>query len=516
MTTLPQVGKYETLEQIGTGGFGVVYKARDPHIQRLVAIKLCTSRDEEVRRRFLREAKIAGSLQHASIVTLFDLGFSDHGPYLVQEYLSGEDLEAKIARREPLPQSQRLEILARIAAGLRHAHERGILHRDIKPANVRILDDGRVKILDFGIAKLFGAETQLTKKGTILGTAGYLAPEQISGRSVDERTDAFAFGVLAYELLTYEHPFPGDKIREVLRRVLEEDPEPISKIEPEVPAEVADLVSRCLAKDREVRPAGFGEIEDVLALFVEGTGTGTGTRPKLPKALGEAHPTEDPDSDESAHTQVVPDPGELTPSPPGESAEEHGREESGAAVAPPPPPPVAGEGPPTRPVSSAPVPAPTEPPRRKVPRRSTRPSQPRPWLAVGVAVVALLLVGGGLWWWLTTETVVMESPADSSETPTEPPPVVPSKGQLLIEAAPWGRVVSVTGSNGSIELPPDATTPLLLVVPPDTYRVELMHPDSEEPATCEAEVPDADRGRCSVELTEIDVMDYFRETGWWR
>ena len=268
MTTLPQVGKYETLEQIGTGGFGVVYKARDPHIQRLVAIKLCTSRNEEVRKRFLREAKIAGNLQHASIVTLFDLGFSDHGPYLVQEYLTGEDLEAKIARQEPLPQAQRLEILARIAAGLRHAHEQGVLHRDVKPANVRILDDGRVKILDFGIAKLFGAETQLTKKGTILGTAGYLAPEQISGREVDERTDVFAFGVLAYELLAYEHPFPGEKIRDVLRQVLEADPKPIPGLRPELPPEIADLVSRCLEKDREKRPAGFGEIEDVLAPFV--------------------------------------------------------------------------------------------------------------------------------------------------------------------------------------------------------------------------------------------------------
>lgn len=513
MTTLPQVGKYETLEQIGTGGFGVVYKARDPHIQRLVAIKLCTSRSEDVRQRFLREAKIAGNLHHASIVTLFDLGFSDHGPYLVQEYLSGEDLEAKIARREPLPQAQRLEILAHIAAGLQHAHEQGVLHRDVKPANVRILDDGRVKILDFGIAKLFGAETQLTKKGTILGTAGYLAPEQISGRPVDARTDVFAFGVLAYELLTYEHPFPGEKIRDVLRQVLEQDARPILGLEPDTPKEISDLVSRCLAKNPEMRPAGFGEVEAVLAPFVEGTGTGTGTRPKESIPLRDAHPTDEPDVGVSAKTRVVADPDpegtNVAPFPP-----------------PPPPPPADGESPPTRPMASG---LPAKPKRarqsaavsrsaKKAKTGSKDPLWKQPlWLGVGAVVVLLLLGTVGFLLMPNGEKSVVQGPDGSDNGDEREPPRPPTlEGRLLIEASPWGRVVSVSGPDGDVALPADAATPLVLSVPPGPYTVEVMHPDSEEPATCTAEVPDADFGQCRVDLLQLDALDYFREAGWWR
>ncbi|MGD2115425.1 MAG: serine/threonine-protein kinase, partial [Acidobacteriota bacterium] len=238
------IGKYEILERIGQGGFGLVYKGRDPFIKRLVAVKLCTSSDETLRKRFVREAEIAGNLHHRYIVTVFEFGYDDAGPFLIQEYLPGEDLDHKIQRREPLDQATRLGYLLQIARALDYAHKKGVLHRDVKPGNVRVLEDGRIKILDFGIAKLAGAETQLTRTGRVLGTAGYLSPEQLKGEVVDGRSDVFSFGVLAYELLAYEHPFPGTTISELLDRVVHSDPRPLPVILPDCPAEIGLMVAR--------------------------------------------------------------------------------------------------------------------------------------------------------------------------------------------------------------------------------------------------------------------------------
>ena len=144
--------KYQVLEKIGVGGFGVVYKAYDPFIKRAVAIKTCTSEDAEMRERFMSEAEIAGNLHHRNIVTVYDFGFKDGVPYLVQEYLSGEDLDRKIKRREFLSLPEKLLYLVQIVRGLQYAHSRGVVHRDIKPANIRILEDDTAKIMDFGIA----------------------------------------------------------------------------------------------------------------------------------------------------------------------------------------------------------------------------------------------------------------------------------------------------------------------------------------------------------------------------
>ncbi|HSL82781.1 MAG TPA: serine/threonine-protein kinase, partial [Thermoanaerobaculia bacterium] len=284
------IGKYEVLERVGKGGFGVVYKGRDPFIKRLVAVKVCTSTDDTLKRRFLREAEIAGNLHHRNIVTVFEFGYDDHaGPFLAQEYLSGEDLEVKIRAAAPVPHDVRLGYLLQIARALEYAHKKGILHRDVKPSNVRVLDDDRVKILDFGIAKLSGAETQLTRSGRVMGTAGYLSPEQIKGEPVDARSDVFSFGVLAYELLTYVHPFPGTTISELLQQVVRTEPRPIAAVWPECPPEVAAAVTRCLEKDPERRYASFSEVADVLASVLaglrEGSGGGEALSPLPPEAL---------------------------------------------------------------------------------------------------------------------------------------------------------------------------------------------------------------------------------------
>ena len=268
--TLPQaIGKYEIVEQIGAGGFGAVYKARDPFIKRLVAIKLCTAGDENLRKRFFREAEISGNLHHSNVVTVFDFGIHEGAPYLVQEYLGGEDLDKIIRRGEPIPDHERLECLMQVAKGLRYAHSKGVLHRDVKPGNVRFLEGGDAKLMDFGIATLKSSHTRLTRIGTLVGTVGYLAPEQLRGSKPDERVDVFSFGVLAYELLSHERPFKGDNWEDVCRSILEDDPPPLAERASGYPRRLIALVERCLQKNPDDRYASFDEmLPDLNAALV--------------------------------------------------------------------------------------------------------------------------------------------------------------------------------------------------------------------------------------------------------
>ncbi len=253
-------GKYQIVEKVGAGGFGEVFKGLDPMLNRHVAIKTCSSGEDELRRRFLREAEIAARLQHPNIVTVFDFGFHGETPYLVQEYLNGEDLDHKIKRRDPLSVETKLDYLSKIAEGLRYAHSHEVIHRDVKPANVRVLADGQVRVMDFGIAKLMTAETQLTRTGMALGTAAYLPPEQLLGRRLDPRADQFSFGVLAYELMTWERPFTGDSMSTVLYAIAHTDPEPITSRWRGCPPRLATVIETCLAKEPERRYPGFAEV----------------------------------------------------------------------------------------------------------------------------------------------------------------------------------------------------------------------------------------------------------------
>jgi serine/threonine protein kinase len=262
---LPEkIGKYEVTGKIGSGGFGAVYSGRDPYIKRTVAIKTCQLNDEEIKSRFFREAELAGNLHHRHITTIYDFGVEDGIPYIVQEFLSGEDLDKKVKRAEPLPILRKVEILVAIADGLSYAHAAGIIHRDIKPANVRILEDGSVKIMDFGIAKSLQTESNLTQTGITLGTSAYLAPEQIRGEPVDRRTDIFSLGILAYELLTFRKPFRGEHLSTVLYKILNETPEPIETLSPDAPPALVAAVNRAMEKQRENRYASMEALKQDL------------------------------------------------------------------------------------------------------------------------------------------------------------------------------------------------------------------------------------------------------------
>lgn len=258
-------GKFDVVQEIGKGGFGVVYEGRDPVLKRRVAIKTCNTDDVSMRQRFQREAEIVASLQHPNITTVHDLGVQDEVPYLVQEYLSGQDLSQIIIQKKELPLQRRLQILRSVATGLEHAHKRGIVHRDIKPGNVRVLENGTVKVMDFGIAKLTASsETQLTQSGMMIGTAAYLAPEQVSDVEVDHRCDIFSFGVVAYELLTFQRPFAGTTISALLYKINHEEHTPLRANLPSAPAALSSLIDDCLAKDPAGRPISFTKVLERL------------------------------------------------------------------------------------------------------------------------------------------------------------------------------------------------------------------------------------------------------------
>ena len=295
------LGKYQLIEQIGIGGFGEVWKGFDPYIKRHVAVKTCSSESEDMRTRFFHEAEIAGNLHHKNITTVYDFGVHDGLPYLIQEYLTGEDLDRKVKRRDFLPYPEKLFYLLQIARGLAYAHSKGVIHRDIKPANIRILEDGTAKIMDFGIAKLQQQETGLTQTGMTLGTAAYLAPEQIKGEPVSTATDIFSFGVLSYELLTYQRPFPGEQISAVLYALLHTDPQPVHEHWPAAPQDIVELIDCCLSKQAPGRFDSGAELQRALESIqkqgaIERTGAVPAPSPLLAtqpscRSIRRRHPT---------------------------------------------------------------------------------------------------------------------------------------------------------------------------------------------------------------------------------
>ncbi len=204
------IGKYEVQRRLGAGGMGSLYLARDPGLERLVAIKVLKDEyhdDQELRERFIREARSVARLRHENIIIVFDIGEADGLPFMAMEYIAGETL-AQILRRTPtLPLPKRLVMVEELCAGLAHAHGAGIIHRDIKPANLMINAEGVLKILDFGIARL--ADSGMTQGGMMLGTANYMSPEQVAGPVVDHRSDIFATGAVLYSSSRWSRRFPA-------------------------------------------------------------------------------------------------------------------------------------------------------------------------------------------------------------------------------------------------------------------------------------------------------------------
>ena len=291
---LTRIAKYEILRRLGQGAMGEVFLAKDPLIGREVAVKTISAahaQGEEARERFLREARAAGALSHANLVTIHEFGEDDGMLFLVMEYVPGEDLHALIALKA-LPPREILEVLAQVCDGLGYAHTKGVLHRDIKPSNIRVARPGgklQAKVMDFGIARISGSD--FTGTGTLLGTFGYMAPEYIQTGRPDPRSDLFAVGVILYEALSGDRPFKGDTTATVLYRIVHDTPPPIdAKALQGVSPAVRAILAVALAKDPGDRFQSAEEMAKALRAAMDpswrGLGTGAAT-----VAVAEALPT---------------------------------------------------------------------------------------------------------------------------------------------------------------------------------------------------------------------------------
>ncbi len=268
---LTQIGRYKILQVLGRGSMGLVYKALDPKINRLLAIKTIRFSDEfdedviqEIKARFFREAEIAGQLSHRSIVTIHDMGEDQDLTYMAMEYLEGENLEKFISKKHLLALRKVLSVVASVADALEFAHRADVIHRDIKPANIMLLKTGGVKVTDFGIAKAMSSSR--TRTGVILGTPNYMSPEQIMGQKVDPRSDVFSLGVVFYQLLAGELPFQGDNLSSLLYQITQVKHPSLRSLNSRIPVACEQILDKALAKNLDERFQTAGQMAKLLRL----------------------------------------------------------------------------------------------------------------------------------------------------------------------------------------------------------------------------------------------------------
>jgi eukaryotic-like serine/threonine-protein kinase len=256
-------GRYEIVELVGSGGMSSVYKAHDRLLERNVALKVLHPHygdDEEYVERFRREARSVAQMSHPNIVTVIDRGEDNGQQYIVFEYVDGENLKELIERTGPLPARRAVELALEIAEALAFAHEHGLVHRDVKPQNVLLTPDGEAKVTDFGIARSLDVEHGVTQTGTVLGTSNYISPEQASGKPVTPATDVYSLGVVMYELLTAEVPFPGENFVAVAMKHINDPPPDLREKRPDVPLRLIAAIERALEKDPSRRFSSMDQL----------------------------------------------------------------------------------------------------------------------------------------------------------------------------------------------------------------------------------------------------------------
>src|SRR5271170_6341110 len=311
LTSGTKLGPYEIVGPLGAGGMGEVYRARDTRLGREVALKVLPesfSRDADRLRRFEQEARAVAALNHPNILAIHDIGEQDGSPFIVSELLEGASLRTELDHG-PLPPRKASDYAAQIAQGLAAAHDKGIVHRDLKPENIFFTKEGRVKILDFGLAKLApdarGAKNESdgltltssqTEAGMVMGTAGYMAPEQARGSGVDSRTDIFAFGAVLYEMICGKRAFSRDSAAETMTAILKEDPPELNEMEHPVSPGLERIVRRCLEKQPEQRFQSAKDLAFALEALSGTTSSGSTSRtgayaaieakPEKPRWLG--------------------------------------------------------------------------------------------------------------------------------------------------------------------------------------------------------------------------------------
>jgi serine/threonine-protein kinase len=303
MAAKKKIGRYKILGELGRGAMGIVYRAQDPALDRVVALKTIILADdaegrEEYQKRFFLEAKAAGKLTHPSIVTTYDFGEQGGVPYLAMELLEGTDLRTRL-KEGALAPTEAVYVARQVAEGLGFAHERGIVHRDVKPGNIMLLERGRAKIMDFGLARMRAADHK-TVTGMVLGTPKYMSPEQVAGSPVDQRSDLFSLGIVLFEMLTGARLFGAEDMTQIMHNVTYQEHEPPTRLKPELPAMLDFVVARALKKDPASRYQDAAEFAADLSTCLtelrargapaasEPTGTRTVTIERSAERLSEA------------------------------------------------------------------------------------------------------------------------------------------------------------------------------------------------------------------------------------
>jgi eukaryotic-like serine/threonine-protein kinase len=280
MTTQTKAGRYEIIDELGRGAMGVVYKAMDPVIGRTVAVKTIRLSEQgtglsrpELLTRFQTEARAAGLLTHPNIVVVYDAGEEDGLYFITMELVEGKSLQSLLDSGQAFPLPRVLRIMEQACSALQFAHERNVVHRDIKPANLMLTGDDTVKVTDFGTAKIlqFGTVQQTAH---VMGTPSYMSPEQVKGRAVDGRSDIFSLGVMLYEMVTSEKPFPGQNITTVIYKIVNEDPVPPRQVDPSIHAGISAVVMKALAKEPDARYQSCREMLEDLRNYRSFTGGG--------------------------------------------------------------------------------------------------------------------------------------------------------------------------------------------------------------------------------------------------
>jgi serine/threonine protein kinase len=364
---LDQIGKYKIVSKIGQGATSHVYKGKDETLGRFVAIKTIAaevSKDETLRKRFRREAESAALLNHPNIITVYDFGEEQDKLYIAMELLEGVDLKQALAERRLTTLDQKLDVMDQICEGLAFAHSHGIFHRDLKPANLHLLASGKLKIMDFGLARLSGSD--MTRTGLVMGTPHYMSPEQVRGEHVDARSDVFAMGCVFYEILTGKKPFDAESLHSVLYKVMQADPPPASDAVPGLPGVILQVLDKSLAKRPADRFQDAAEFRAVLEGAREALAAGRGDEP-LP-GIQKPPPSGAPGAPRPPVTQPVERvPSAVTPE------------------APPTPSPASASRRPDRPSSGARAHSASTPP---------KPAGPLPVLWIGGALLLAALLGG--------------------------------------------------------------------------------------------------------------------------
>ncbi len=489
------IGRYEILREIGHRGLASVYEARDPRSGEGVIVKLCTGGDKIVRERFLAQAERNAGLEHSHIQPVVDLGRMDSAPFLAESPPGGPTLEALISGHEPMAELRRMEILLEVAMALEYAHSQGVLHGGLAAECVQLADDGAARVGDFGLTRyLTSVPRDAGAPGEAESSWPSLAPEQALGREPDGRSDIFCFGVLAFRLLTCGSPYDAESVEGWIAAIVGAQAKSVKTVWPGCPADLANLIDRCLKKDPEARPAGFLEVISELSTIIRSPVAET-----VPALVLRFPGGSEPDGGDEA--DAVPNLPE-SPADPGESSRAGSQPRPSALV--------------------------TAAARRVA--RAGRQGWTR-FLGLsprGRGVVVVATVGAVLLAVLLALSAVggdsdpgirpVERPEPlGAAVPPPPASALPAAGWLVVDARPWGTVVSLTDADGAaVTLGEDRSTPLALALAPGVYEAVVSGGEAEEPQVCRVEVRVDATVECAVDRAPVDVEEYFREAGWWR